>query len=591
MNVRRALLLLAVVALPARADLFSPGDLAKAHGNLSGLGSCTKCHPVGGQLSQEACLDCHTELAPRIDKGAGFHGRITNDKRACETCHHEHQGENHELVEWGPQGEKAFNHAKTGWALKGAHGPAKCNSCHLSKFVQSSTVRTLMEKRPGTRLGLSTVCTTCHFDEHRGQQQEDCEFCHVEKAWKPAPGFNHNDTKYPLRGKHAKVKCAECHPSDKDTEPHGGQLLGPKSETFLRFAPIDHSSCLDCHKDPHDGRFGLRCQSCHVTDGWNVLRNVSGERAFHEKTDFPLKGAHVDVDCKTCHGPFPGIPPKFKGLKHETCADCHPDGHEGQLLQVGKPALDCKECHTEQGFTPVIYGFEAHAKTRYPLEGAHQAVACNSCHEKNEALKAKVPKATLVDLKRRGRQELFSLAVFDFTKPLETCETCHADPHKGQFKEVAKGCVACHDVVSFRHLSFDHDKSSRFALEGAHEKVACSKCHTAPGPNQPVRYKPLEVTCRSCHADEHAGQFSKAGPVACERCHGEKAFKPSKFEHKPPFTEFLLDGEHAKAKCESCHRKVPVANGVTTAQYKPLPTTCEGCHADFHQGAFKGFEP
>ncbi|MBL8921997.1 MAG: hypothetical protein JNJ54_24320 [Myxococcaceae bacterium] len=588
MSVRVAVLGLSLVALEARADLFSPGELARAHQSLSGLGNCTKCHPAGGQLSQESCLECHSELTPRIGKGAGLHGRIPTDKRNCEGCHREHQGEAHQLIDWGPQGEKSFNHQRTGWALKGAHAPAKCTACHEPRLVQSAPVRALMDKRPHTRLGLSTACTACHFDEHRGQQQEDCEFCHVEKAWKPAPGFNHNETKYPLRGKHAKVKCTGCHDAEKDAEAHGFPV--PKSETFLRFAPLEYRACTDCHKDPHGGAFGQRCQSCHVPDGWMVLRNVTGERAFHEKTDFPLKGAHLDVDCKTCHGPFPGVKAKFKDLEHKTCATCHPDAHAGQLGS-GKDTPDCKACHSEQGFSPVSYPLEAHAKTRYPLEGAHQSVACNACHEQNPALKAKVPKATLVDLKRRGRQELFSFAVFDVTKPLDACETCHADAHKGQFKDVAKGCVACHDTSSFRHLTFDHDKASRFPLEGAHEKVACGKCHAPAGPSLPLRYKPLEQACRACHADEHAGQFSKKEPAACERCHGEKAFKPSKFRHEPPFTDFLLDGQHAQAKCEACHRKVTVASGVTTAQYRPLPRTCEGCHADYHEGAFKGFEP
>ncbi len=585
---RVAVVAVMVLAGSARADLFSPGDLSKAHSSLSGLGSCTKCHPVGGQLSQDACLDCHTELAGRVAKGAGFHGRISTDKRACESCHHDHQGEAHEMIDYGPQGEKGFNHQKTGWSLKGAHAPAKCTACHEPRLVQTAAIRTLMEKRPKTKLGLSNACTACHFDEHRGQQQEDCEFCHSEKEWKPATGFNHNDTKYPLRGKHAKVKCSGCHDGEKDPEAHG--FPAPKSETFMRFAPVEHRSCLDCHKDAHDGKFGLRCQSCHVPDGWNVLRNVGGERAFHEKTDFPLKGAHMDVECKSCHGPFPGIRPQFKNLKHETCGNCHPDAHLGQL-GTGKDAPDCTTCHSEQGFSPVKYGIEAHAKTRYPLEGAHQAVPCNSCHEQNPALKAKVPKATLVDLKRRSRQELFSLASFDWSKPLDACESCHADVHKGQFKDVAKGCVSCHDVTSFRHVTFDHDKNSRFPLEGAHQKVACGKCHAPTAPGQPVKYKPLETTCRSCHADVHVGQFSKSGPVACEKCHGPKAFKPSTFEHKPPFTDFLLDGQHEKAKCDACHRKLTVGSGQTSVQYKPLPRTCEGCHADHHEGAFKGFEP
>ncbi|MFZ5442897.1 MAG: hypothetical protein ACOZQL_23025 [Myxococcota bacterium] len=586
-----AALVLSCAAL-ARADLFSPGDLSKAHSTLDGLSQCTKCHPAGGQLSQDTCLECHGELQPRLSKGLGLHGKIpAGDKRNCEHCHHEHQGENASILDWGPGGEKGFNHLRTGWALKGAHQEAKCTACHEKRRVLWPTAQKLLEKRPHTKLGLGNGCPDCHFDEHRGQQKEDCEYCHTEKDWKAAPGFNHDDTSYPLRGKHRKVKCTGCHDTEKDGEAHG--FPAPKSETFLRFAPLDFKSCLDCHKDPHEGRFGLRCQSCHTVDGWNILRNATKEREFHQKTKFPLKGAHVDVDCVACHGPWPGQKAKFKGLAFDTCASCHPDAHEGQLGRgPGGKALDCDACHTEQGFKPAKYGLPEHAKTKYPLDGAHQVVPCANCHPATPSLKARVPKTVLADLKRKKRDELFSFALFEFNKPTERCESCHADEHDGQFKQGASQgrCDACHEVASFTKLRFDHQRDSQFPLEGAHAKVKCAQCHFAPSPAAAVVYRPLAKDCASCHADAHAGQF-KAEKRACESCHRTTKWSELEFRHAPPFTDFLLDGQHAKAKCESCHRKVQVGPKVSVAQYRPLPKTCEGCHADFHKGAFKGFEP
>lgn len=585
---RSLFLLCWLLARVALADLFSPGDLSRPHAALDGLSQCTRCHPAGGQLSQATCLSCHQELQPRLGKGLGLHGRLGEEKRACEQCHHEHQGEEVPLIDYGAGGEKGFNHLRTGWGLKGAHAEAKCSACHEKRRILWPTAQKLLEKRPHTKLGLGAACTDCHFDEHRGQQEEDCEYCHTEKAWKPASGFNHADTEYPLRGKHKKVKCAACHPSDKDPEPHG--FPGPRSETFLRFAPLEHRACLDCHRDPHDGRFGLRCQSCHTVEGWQVLRNAAGERGFHEKTKFPLKGAHLDVACVACHGPFPGQKAKFKGLAFDTCARCHADAHVGQLAVNGK-SPDCQRCHTEQGFLPAKYGQLEHAKSRYPLEGAHQAVPCAECHEASPALKAKIPRPVLAELKKKKLQELFSPALFDFTRPLDRCESCHRDVHEAQFKGLK--CDTCHQLASFARLRFDHDKDSRYPLEGAHREVKCEKCHFAAGPKTPVRYKPLELTCRGCHLDVHAGQFSKVGePSKCETCHTLESWKKKlRFEHRPPFTAFVLDGKHEQAKCEACHRKVAVAKGVSTAQYKGLPQTCEGCHSDFHQGAFKGFEP
>jgi hypothetical protein len=50
-----------------------------------------------------------------------------------------------------------------------------------------------------------------------------------------------------------------------------------------------------------------------------------------------------------------------------------------------------------------------------------------------------------------------------------------------------------------------------------------------------------------------------------------------------------LEGKHGAVACALCHPRVEVAPGVTAALYKPRPTSCEGCHADFHRGAFQRF--
>ncbi len=215
---------------------------------------------------------------------------------------------------------------------------------------------------------------------------------------------------------------------------------------------------------------------------------------------------------------------------------------------------------------------------------------CGACHQQSTALRAKIPKALLVDLKKRKRDELFSRALFDWTKPLTRCESCHADVHQSQFKD--NTCSNCHQVASFHQVRFDHQKDSRFPLEGAHQDVKCEKCHFASGPKRVVVYKPLARTCQSCHLDVHAGQFAKGSkPTKCEHCHQVENWEKTLFTHAPPFTDFELDGQHRLAKCESCHRKVEVANRVAVVQYRPLPRTCEGCHTDFHRGGFQGFEP
>lgn len=609
--IRRAAVALALVAATAaRADLFSPGELARAHAAYEGLSNCTQCHPAGKQLSAEACLACHTELKGKVAAGKGLHGRMTAEqKAACWTCHPDHQGRPFEMIEWGKEGEKGFDHKRTGWPLKGGHAPPlECAKCHEKRLLADPAVTAMLAKQPERKswLGLPTACWRCHFDEHRGQLAEkghECQKCHDEKAWKPAPLFDHQDSEYPLKGRHRaqvnpKIKCEDCHPKKVDEETAAGVFPAPKVPgSFAAYAPINHRSCLDCHRDPHTGRFGQRCQSCHTVEGWRIVRNAVAERQFHDKTRYPLRGAHADVECAACHN-LPGRAPRFKGLLFEACTDCHYDAHFGQIAKDAPKAAGpkCDKCHTVEGFTPSHYDAEQHAKTKFPLEGGHRAVACGLCHPRQAALADKVPAALRKMLRSSRRIELFSTVSFDPPKRLDRndrCEVCHLDPHAGQFDARAGGCPSCHKVSSFADVAFDHTKDSRYPLTGKHAQVKCAACHQPLKGGRVVRYKPLDLACAACHADVHAGQLAKVAgkPTDCERCHDTADFKKPRFKHEPPFTEYKLEGKHAKAQCVACHADVPTAPGVVTRRYKPLPSTCEGCHDDYHRGAFKGFEP
>jgi hypothetical protein len=584
-------------ACAARADFFSPGELSRPHEFLEGLKNCTQCHEAGQKLSQEKCLSCHTELAGRIRNNQGFHGRIPPAERACETCHGEHHGRDAALINWGPKKQAGFEHAsRTGFALEGEHARVDCQKCHEPRLIIDDAVHALLKKHPERKsfLGLPTACNKCHFDEHRGQLGTTCEQCHTPKAWKPAPGFDHSKTDFALRGAHKRVECQKCHTGTQAVPTPAGTFPAPRSATFIKFEGLPHAACQDCHEDPHKGRFGERCTSCHTVESWHQVRNSQQERAFHDKTRFPLKGLHLEVPCKSCHGPFPGRPAKFQGLAFSACPDCHVDAHLGQLEKVGGKQPGCDECHSVEGFSPSRFGFEAHTKTRYPLEGSHRAVPCIGCHREERSLAKKLPPAVQQDLTRKKRPVLLSFMVFDFPPRLERCETCHADPHAGQLSG-REGCRTCHQVDSFHALNFQHDRDTRFPLTGKHSAVACAACHPTVKENkrEVIRYKPLETTCAACHEDVHAGQFAPAPGQAtdCARCHETTGFQPAKFTHTPPFTGFLLEGKHASLSCEKCHPAVPVGGGREIRKYQGLPRTCEGCHADAHQGAFQGFEP
>ena len=611
---------------PALAQFFSPGQLARAHSSLEGLERCNKCHEEQKGLSARLCLDCHTELQVRVAKGTGFHGRLpAAKKQECQSCHPDHRGIEFNMVEW-EGGRDKFEHQKTGWPLTGAHAKIKCADCHQKRLIADNAIRHLLDKQPRrtTFLGESTRCDSCHFDAHRGQLARECQKCHNETAWKPPPTFNHQSTAYPLLAKHRDVPCAKCHPSANDDKFLATAFPRPRAASFMQMKPIEHQTCESCHEDPHKGTLGPNCAGCHSEAGWKIIKtNKDQDVSFHDKTKFPLKGGHIGVACRSCHGPFPGQPARFKGLSFGACSDCHEDAHLGQLRP--KPSAKvaaCEGCHTVNAFIPARYELEQHQETRFPLEGAHGAVACRGCHPVDPAMAARIPPAMRAKLAARKRPLRVSLAVLHPRKSPRMCNGCHEDAHHGQFADGKLGaeltpgadvCSECHKTTSFTDLVFDHSLNSRFALTGKHAETACAGCHRPQriGAGPPVaRYKPLQVACGGCHTDYHQGQFltARATPRAdasgardkkreaaargCDFCHKTTVFKDTLFEHNnPDFATYPLEGQHARIACARCHPTVRINAEVETVRYRPLPRTCEDCHVDYHHGEFRGFEP
>jgi hypothetical protein len=142
----------------------------------------------------------------------------------------------------------------------------------------------------------------------------------------------------------------------------------------------------------------------------------------------------------------------------------------------------------------------------------------------------------------------------------------------------AAGCESCHSLDSWRRVSFDHART-RFALDGAHTRLACASCHRpAERAGGTTRFVGLATDCAGCHRDPHAGQFTAGGQAArCERCHTSTSFAATRFDHARD-ASYRLDGAHARLACAACHKQ-ETRNGHTFVRYKPLPTRCGGCHA------------
>lgn len=518
-------ILVFISCLPATAQL-SPGPLSSYHEHLEGLSNCTQCHDLGKKVTNQKCLDCHKEINSRILAGKGYHASKEVKSKQCASCHNDHHGRNFEIVRFDTA---KFDHQITGYLLEGKHSRLSCRDCHQPSKIKDSEV---MKKKFETYLGLDTKCLSCHEDYHQNTLSVSCTDCHNQEAFKPAPKFNHDKTSFPLRGAHKNQECIECH---KVTKKNGLD--------FQQFADVPHKSCTSCHTDVHEGRFGTKCLDCHTENSFKILK--SNHRFNHDQTDFPLKGKHVQVDCAKCHTQGLRTP-----LEHSRCTDCHEDYHQGDFTEKGL-VRNCSECHSENGFKESRYSIDDHQLSRFPLEGAHLATPCFSCHLKEDRWKFKK-----IGLK---------------------CMDCHQDVHEASIPEMYYpefNCKACHSSETWHQIRFEHLQTG-YALEGAHSRPDCRTCHFDPTQPKSFIFKDLTTDCKTCHQDPHHSQFDFYGKESCLHCHDHQAFKPNHFNHDK--TLFPLQGRHKEIDCAACHKPIEV-KGIQFIEYKIKDYRCEACH-------------
>ena len=335
---------------------------------------CTRCHPDNRFAGTPTdCNSCHAQDDP--------HAASDTDCQAC-----------HVTAKWQ---QISFDHTTTSYPLTGKHVAVECVSCHPNA-VFSDTPQD---------------CMSCHKtdDPHQGTATR-CTTCHTPQDWHQV-SFDHNTTTYPLIGKHTAVNCLDCHadsvfinaPTDCATchqqdDPHTGSapvceichtpqdwhmvdfdhsttsfpLVGRHSSTNCTDCHIGNNfastptDCYSCHAkdDNHNGNLGKDCSLCHNTVDWTQIT------FDHQRSVFPLTGAHTTVACSLCHvnGVYAGTP--------TDCYACHAkdDAHIGTFGQ------GCSQCHTTSAWLPSTFN---HNNTAFPLTGRHTSVACTSCHKNN----------------------------------------------------------------------------------------------------------------------------------------------------------------------------------------------------------------
>ena len=469
-----------------------PGELSAAHAKFET--DCTNCHKFFSKSFQnDLCLDCHDHknIKQDIKSKKGYHGRIPNiDNRLCKTCHREHIGRNASITFFDKQ---TFDHNATDFKLRDSHLGVLCSKCHAPNKKHSEAPQ---------------KCYDCHKkqDPHNGKLGRQCNSCHIEITWQDFK-FDHSQTKFKLNGRHKGVLCRDCHPRER-----------------YQGTP---QTCYACHgnNDVHQGKFGKKCKSCHSVNGW------INQQFNHDKdTKFKLTEKHKLVTCQQCHKKDP-----YKNKTPKDCYSCHKfeDEHKGLF---GKK---CQDCHSTKAWQKQSFD---HSKTDFSLLGKHKEVTCKECHPNR-------------------LDEKVSVKCFDCHK--------HQDPHEGQ---QGKKCNDCHNPADWiAKVQFDHN-ITRFPLLGGHATLSCEECHASSN------FKDAKIKCDACHKQDDYHKQSLGNQ--CQMCHISNDWKIWNFDHNKQ-TKFDLEGAHKGIVCDACHNK-PVKDKIK------LPKQCYNCHSkdDIHDGSY-----
>ncbi len=421
----------------ALEKLLMPGPLSSAHAKLEG--ECTNCHEAFSKKGQDKlCLTCHKAILADTAAKTGFHGKSPlMSGLACNNCHTEHHGRDAGIILMGLE---TFDHRSTDFSLEGAHKQVECSGCHAkrkrwadapstcfachgatqphkqnlgekcetchktSKWTEVAAFDHAKTKFPLAGKHKDVACANCHLGEvykdlpatcndchaiqdvHEGRFGAKCETCHSTESWGKAK-FDHNkNTRFALRGAHAKASCQDCHRGN--------------------FTDKIAMECISCHakQDVHKASLGKNCADCHNAVAWR-----NDVQFDHGLTKYPLFGLHVVAACEGCHKSA-----VFKEAKAD-CTDCHAtdDVHRGRFT------LACASCHSPLGWQKV--SFDHGKRTKFALTGAHAKTGCYDCHSRENVSDASLP---------------------------TTCYACHKsrDVHRGAF---GQDCAQCHTTSRF----------------------------------------------------------------------------------------------------------------------------------------------
>lgn len=245
---------------------------------------------------------------------------------------------------------------------------------------------------------------------------------------------------------------------------------------------------------PHSLPSGeTRCALCHTTTSWDDVRFA------HDRTGFPLHGAHAKVTCRSCH------PGGFAKPVPDRCAGCHRDVHAGEF------GLHCEGCHDESSWR-TNFTADAHRRTNFPLTGRHAMLPCVECHP-------------------NARDRSFARGALE-------CAACHLADYQAtamsSLDHAAVGfptsCQQCHLPWRWSPATFpQHDRCFTIS-HGPHSGIRCLACHASvTGLQLNGQCAANNVSCTTCHVHECARTDAIHARVPGYQCKDRKCYECHRF--------------------------------------------------------------
>ena len=310
---------------------------------------------------------------------------------------------------------------------------------------------------------------------------------------------------------------------------------------------------------PHES-FPADCSLCHEGRGWTTIRS-DFEFDHASRTGVALEGAHARAESLRCHNDRGPV----EMFAARGCAGCHENVHRAQL------GGDCESCHSQSDWRPnetVV----AHARTRFPLTGAHVVAACWRCHP--------------------GAQ------TGNFARADTSCVGCHRDSLAAAVSpdHLAQGwvddCERCHVPTQWSGSGFTH---ATWPLVGRHATALCAQCHAAGV------FAGIPSQCVDCHLAEYQGandpdHVALNISTQCQQCHTPHGWEGADFPHTGIVSgcvnchmdeyQGTSDPDHVQAgwgtTCEQCHTNTSNWHAANFA-HTGVTTGCAACHMNEFQ--------